>query len=108
MKSEGNDEMALLAALIEFLQASPVPVDELTPAMLLAHFDQTPYRALLDQIAHDTPIQEADWDIEAEFMGGVARLREVQRKSRMTELHSKPLHLLTPEERKELQRLSIS
>ncbi|MFO7580707.1 MAG: DNA primase [Nitrosomonas halophila] len=108
MRAEGDDEMALLAVLIEFLQASPVPVDELTPAMLSAHFDQTPYRTLLDQIVSDTPIQETDWDIEAEFIGGVERLRDVQRKSRMTELHNKPLHLLTPEERKELQRLSVS
>lgn len=103
-----SEEMRLLIALADFLNESNVMKGTFTKEAVLLHFDQTPYRTLLQNIVQDAPFIEADWDIEAEFVGGLAKLREIQRKLRMTELHEKPLNLLTPQEKQELQRLAIS
>jgi DNA primase len=43
-------------------------------------------------------------DLEAEFTGAMARLREMRHKQRMSMLHAKALSALTPEEKQELQR----
>lgn len=104
VSSDTNEEMALLIELVDFLNAT----DRSTSTAIMTHFDRTPYRALLEKIAQDTLIREVDWDIEAEFVGGVVKLKDVQRKLRMVELHNKPLSSLTAEEKKELQRLTVS
>ncbi|MDT8363968.1 MAG: DNA primase [Nitrosomonas sp.] len=107
--SSKNEEMALLTILADFLNDRKIMESStLDKAEIVSHFDQTPYHAILRDIARDTPIMEADWDIEAEFIGGLTKLREIQRKLRMTELHAKPFNLLTLEEKQELQRLAIS
>lgn len=103
-----GEEMKLLIALVDFLNEQNVISSDLTKESIMLHFDQTPYQALLRTIAQDTPIMEADWDIDAEFAGGLARLREIQRKLRMAELHAKPFNLLTPQEKQELQQLAMS
>lgn len=108
LSGDQNEEMALLVSLAEILGASQTDINKLTLEDILKHFNHSPSLVLLEKIAEETPIKQMDWDIEAEFMGGVARLREVQRKTRMAELHSKPLNLLTPEEKKELQQLAAS
>src|SRR5690606_34483567 len=108
MGNSKSEEMRLLIALADFLNEWDVIRNIFTKEAVVLHFDQTPYRALLRNIVQDTPIMEADWDIEAEFVGGLTKLREIQRKLRMAELHAKPLNLLTPQEKQELQRLAIS
>ncbi|MBK6617963.1 MAG: DNA primase [Nitrosomonas sp.] len=108
MGGSKSEEMRLLIALADFLNKWSTAKNTFTKEAAILHFDQTPYRALLRSIVQDTFIMEADWDIEAEFLGGLAKLREIQRKLRMTELHAKPLNLLTPQEKQELQRLAVS
>ena len=46
-------------------------------------------------------------DLEAEFMGALELLQQMQRKKRMTELQCKSLDKLTDEEKRELQRLAM-
>lgn len=108
VKGDRNGEIALLISLVEILSTYQVVGGSLPLEAILKHFDRSPDRVLLEAILRETPIKQTDWDIEAEFLGGMARLREFQRKARMAELHSKPLNLLTPEEKKELQKLAVS
>lgn len=108
-KDDGNKERLLLVELVGFLRASSHSLAaESTLVAALQYFDHSPHCTLLEGIAQDMFIREADWDIEAEFAGGVARLKDAQRRSRMAELHSRPLASLTPEEKKELQRLILN
>jgi len=108
MGDSKSEEMRLLIALADFLNGRNDMKSASTKEAVVLHFDQTSYHTLLQNIIQDTSIMEADWDIEAEFVGGLAKLREIQRKLRMTELHAKPLNLLTPQEKQELQRLAVS
>lgn len=107
--NEKNTEKELLITLVNFLKnLSRSSEEELNAVAIMLHFDQTPHRALLEEIARDAYVKDENWNIDAEFVGGVERLREVQRKSRMGELHSKPLASLTPEEKNELRQLMLS
>ena len=104
-----SEEKMLLIALLEFLGTySRFAADKLNSAAIMLHFEQTAHRVLLEKIAQDIYVKDADWDIDAEFVGTMMRLREIQRKSRMAELHSKPLASLTSEEKKELRQLMLS
>ncbi|SFU67210.1 DNA primase [Nitrosomonas eutropha] len=104
-----SEEKALLAALVDFLKTSScASMDELNSVAIMLHLDQTPHRVLLEKIARDIYVKDVDWDIDAEFTGAMVRLREAQRKLRVSELHNRPLASLTPEEKKELRRLILS
>ncbi len=103
-----SEEMKLLVTLANFIGGAEFMEDVLDKEGIILHFTQSPYHSLLQEIAQDTPIMKADWDIEAEFSGGLTKIREIQRKRRMTELHAKPFDQLTRQEKQELQRLSIS
>lgn len=107
--NEESAEKKLLVALVDFLKnVSSASEGELNAVTIMLHFDQTPYRALLEEIARDMYVKDENWNIDAEFIGGVRRLREMQKKSRMSELHSKPLASLTAEEKDELRQLILS
>lgn len=104
-----SEEKILLVTLVDFLKAhSRSPADELNSATIRLYFDQTSHRILLEKITRDMYIKTAEWNIDAEFTGAMERLREIQHKSRIAELHSKPLALLTLEEKKELRQLMLS
>lgn len=103
-----SEEMKLLIALADLLSGEEPMANASDKEEIMLHFTQTPYHNLLRDIVRDTITMEADWDIEAEFVGGLTKIREIQRKLRMTELHAKPLNQLTPQEKRELQRLAVS
>jgi len=106
---EQNEEKVLLVALVDFLKTSACSMEEeLNSVTILLHFDQTPHRVLLEKIVRDAHVKDENWNIDAEFTGGMERLREMQRRSRMAELHSRPLVSLTPEEKNELRQLMLS
>lgn len=97
--------------LTELVNSLDMPSDSsagLDVVTIMQFFDGSPHKALLREIVEDMPISEADWNIEAEFSGAVARLARMHQKRRITELHSRSLASLTTEERKELQRLMLS
>lgn len=105
-----SEEKILLVTLVDFIKTSSsrFSMDELSSKAIMSHLDQTPHCALLEKIARDIYVKTTDWDIEAEFTGAIVRLQEVRRKSRVAELHNKPLASLTPEEKKELRRLMLA
>ena len=51
---------------------------------------------------------ETEIDLEAEFLGLLSRIKDIQRKERMTVLQNKPLNLLTEQEKREPQQLANS
>ncbi|WP_347888498.1 DNA primase [Nitrosomonas europaea] len=109
INDEQNEEKVLLVALVDFLKTSACSMEEeLNSVTILLHFDQTPHRVLLEKIVRDAHVKDENWNIDAEFTGGMERLREMQRRSRMAELHSRPLVSLTPEEKNELRQLMLS
>lgn len=109
VNDEQNEEKVLLVALVDFLKTSACSMEEeLNSVTILLHFDQTPHRVLLEKIVRDAHVKDENWNIDAEFTGGMERLREMQRRSRMAELHSRPLVSLTPEEKNELRQLMLS
>jgi DNA primase len=75
---------------------------------MITYFHDSPHRALLEKAESETLTWDEGIDLDAEFSGALARLRDMQRKKRMTELHSKSLSALTSEERLEYQRLMLS
>lgn len=109
VNDEQSEEKVLLVALVDFLKTSACSMEEeLNSVTILLHFDQTPHRVLLEKIARDAHVKDENWNIDAEFTGGMERLREMQRRSRMAELHSRPLVSLTSEEKNELRQLMLS
>ncbi|SFP51325.1 DNA primase [Nitrosomonas cryotolerans] len=105
---EDNEEINALRALIAFLDVHFKNVGDLPAFSIATYFCDSPHRALLEKMESEMLGWKETIDLEAEFFGAQMKLREVQRKQRMTELHSKPLNMLTVEERKELQRLAVS
>ncbi len=109
LNEEQNEEKILLIALVNFLRTRIyASIDELDVVTIISYFNQTTHGILLEKIAQDTYIKDSNWDIDAEFTGAVVRLREAQHKTRIAELHSKPLAALTSEEKKELRQLMLS
>ena len=106
--SEKSEEVTVLRALVEFLDAHPNITGSVSTPAIMAYFHDSPYRALLEKIESETLELSDAMDLEAEFSGALVKLQEIQRKQRMSELHSKPLNMLTVEEKQELQRLAIS
>jgi DNA primase len=107
-RSEYAEEMAAVVALVEFIDTSPHIVESTAIPSVITHFHDSPHRALLEKAASETLAWDDSIDLGAEFSGALVRLREIQRKQRMTELHSKSLNMLTPEEKQEYQRLMAS
>lgn len=105
--TDNNEDLAVLKTVIEFLNAHPEIVSGTSAVPLLSYFQDSPVRAMLEKLESETLAWSDDLDIDAEFFGALKKLQDQQRKRRMTELHSKPLNLLTEEEKKELQRLSM-
>ncbi len=108
--AEGRDypeEIAALTALVEFIDTHPHLGENTAIPSAITYFEGSPHRALIQKAESETLMWDSDIDLEAEFAGAMARLREMKRKQRMTKLHSKSLSALTPEEKLELQRLAI-
>ncbi len=107
-RSEYAEEMAAVVALVEFIDTCPHMAEGTAIPSVITYFHDSPHRALLEKAESETLAWDGSIDLEAEFSGALARLREIQRKQRMTELHSKSLSALTPEEKQEYQRLMAS
>ena len=105
--SGNNEEVLALKALVDFLDAHPHLVESKSSSSILTYLQDSPYRALLENIESETLKWGDALDLEAEFLGALEKLQQVQRKKRMTELHSKSLNQLTDEEKRELQRLAM-
>ena len=103
-----SDEMAALTALTAFIDGHPGIAESAVMPSAITYFHDSPHRTLLEKVESETLEWDESIDLEAEFVGALTRLREMQRKQRMTELHSKSLSTLTPEEKLELQRLAVS
>jgi DNA primase len=106
--AENSEEVAALTELVEFIDSCPhVSVNAVIPSAI-TYFQESPHRMLLQKAQSETLAWDANIDVEAEFAGAMAQLRNRKRKQRMTKLHSKPLSMLTHEEKQELQRLALS
>ncbi|HBV20471.1 MAG TPA: DNA primase [Nitrosomonas sp.] len=106
--NDNNEELAMLRILVDFLDNSPDIVNSASTVSIVTHLQDHPYQSRLEKIESEI----LDWDnnamdLETEFTDTVRKLQEMQHKKRMTELHSKPLSLLTDEEKRELQRLAM-
>lgn len=105
--SGNDDEVSALKALVDFLDAHPHLAESTSSSSVLTYLQDSPYRALLESIESETLKWGDALELEAEFLGALEKLQQVQRKKRMTELHSKSLDQLTDEEKRELQRLAM-
>ncbi|SEL43381.1 DNA primase [Nitrosovibrio tenuis] len=105
---EYGDEIAALTALVEFIDAHPHIKENTAIPSAIAYFHESPHGILLQKAESETLTWDSDIDLEAEFSGAMARLRDMKRKQRMTNLQNKSLSALTPEEKQELQRLAVS
>ena len=98
------EEVAALRALVEFIDTHPHVGKNTAIPSAIAYFRDSSHRVLLEKAGSKTLGWDSDIDLEAEFAGAMARLREMRRKQRMSMLHGKALSALTPEEKQELQR----
>ncbi len=106
--NDNNEELAALKMLVEFFNNNPDIVNSAPTVSILTHLQDDPYRPLLEKIECEMLNWDDAMDLETEFFDTVKKLHEMQRMKRMTELHSKPLGLLTDEEKRELQRLTMN
>ena len=83
--------------LVDFLDAHPNLIESNLGPSILTYLHDSPHRALLESIESEALEWSNVTDLEAEFMGSLEKLQQVQRKKRMTELHSKSLDVLTDE-----------
>ncbi len=106
--TEYSEEIVALTELVEFIDNCPhISVNAVVPAAI-TYFQDSPHCKLLQKAQSETLAWDANIDVEAEFAGAMAQLRNRKRKQRMTKLHSKSLSMLTHEEKQELQRLALS
>jgi DNA primase len=106
--AEYAEEVAALVELVEFIDSCPhVNVNTIIPSAI-TFFQDSPHRLLLQKAQSDTLTWDASINVEADFAGAIAQLRNRKRKQRMTKLRSKSLSMLTHEEKQELQRLALS
>lgn len=104
---ENSDEMAVLLSLIKFIDAHPIIGENTAIPSAITYFHNSPHRELLEKAQSATLSWDNEIDLEAEFNGALARLREMKCKQRMTKLQNKSLSILTSDEKKELQRLAV-
>lgn len=102
-----NPDIVALRALVEFLREHAHLIENKSSTSLLADLHDSPNIALLESIESETLEWGDTIDIEAEFVGALEKLQQMQRKKRMTELHSRPLCELSEQEKQELQRLAM-
>ena len=105
---EYAEEIEALLALVEFIDAHPHVKENTAIPSAIAYFSDSPHRVVLQKAESETLTWDSDIDLKAEFAGAMARLRDMKRKQRMTNLQNKSLSALTPEEKQELQRLAVS
>ena len=104
--SEKNEEVAALKTLVDFLDTHPHLIENESTFSIAACLQDNQYRTLLENIESETLEWSNPVDLELEFLDTLKKLQQMQHKKRMAELHSKPLNLLTDEEKRELQRLA--
>lgn len=104
---ESTEEMAALVALVEFIDTHPHVAENTAIPSAITYFYNSPHRTLLEKAGSATLSWDNTMDLEAEFNGALARLQEMQRKQRMTDLQNKSLSALTSDEKQELQRLAV-
>ena len=104
---ENSDEMAVLLSLIKFIDTHPIIGENTAIPSAITYFYNSPHRELLEKAQSATLSWDNEIDLEAEFNGALARLREMKCKQRMTKLQNKSLSILTSDEKKELQRLAV-
>lgn len=105
--NDNNEELSALKVLIELLNKNPEIMNDAPATSLLNYLQETSFETLLRKIESETLEWNDDLDLDAEFSGALKKIADIQRKKRMTELHSKPLNSLTEEEKRELQRLAL-
>jgi len=105
--SEKNEEVAALKTLVDFLDAYPHLIENESAFSIAACLQDNQYRALLENIETETLEWSNPVDLELEFLDTLKKLQQMQHQKRMAELHSKPLNLLTDEEKRELRRLAL-
>lgn len=106
---EQNDEVTLLIALVDFFSTfSPQALKRVTMSSTKAFFFDNPCYGLLEEIENEISMWDEGMDLEAEYKGILLRIRKMWCKQRMAVLQSKPLSVLTAEEKQELRRLAIS
>ncbi|MCP5245390.1 MAG: DNA primase [Burkholderiales bacterium] len=108
LANDSNEEFVVLKSLVEFLASRPDIVSSASTVSILTYLQDSPYAALLEKIESEILDLDDEMDLEAEFSGTLKKLQEMQRKKRMSELHNKPLSLLTDAEKRELQRLAAN
>ena len=104
--NDNNEELTVLKVLVDFLDSSPDIVNSTSTVSIVTHLQDNPFRSQLEKIESEILDWDDAMDLETEFLATIKKLQETQRKKRMTELHNKPLGLLTDEEKRELQRLA--
>jgi DNA primase len=104
--SEKNEEVAALKTLVDFLDTHPHLIENESAFSIAACLHDNQYRTLLENIESETLEWSNPVDLELEFLDTLKKMQQMQHKKRMAELHSKPLNLLTDEEKRELQRLA--
>ena len=107
----GTPQQVVLAleALVNFYKSlSPQALETQQIPETLLYFSETSHAEELNKITELKLGWENEVDLEAEFLGLLSRIKDMQRKERMTVLQNKPLNLLTAQEKKELQQLANS
>lgn len=105
--TENTEEIVALKTLVDFLEENSYLTESNSRHSVLTYLQDNPHRALLESIESEALEWGDSVDLEAEFMGALELLQQMQRKKRMTELQCKSLDKLTDEEKRELQRLAM-
>jgi DNA primase len=105
--TENTEEIVALKTLVDFLGENSYLTESNSRHSVLTYLQDNPHRALLESIESEALEWGDSVDLEAEFMGALELLQQMQRKKRMTELQCKSLDKLTDEEKRELQRLAM-
>ena len=104
---EKNEEVAILRTLVDFLDVHPHLIESKSTFSIATHFQDKACKTLLENIESETLEWSNPGDLASEFLDTLKKLQQIQHKKRMTELHNKPLNVLTDEEKQELQRLAL-
>lgn len=97
----------VLEALVKFYKSlSPQELANQKIPETLLYFSETVHAEELNKITEIKLEWENEIDLEAEFLGLLTRIKDMQRKERMTILQNKSLDQLTEQEKRELQRLA--
>ena len=98
VKLRGEPERQLLLELVQWIQDAK----DVSPMLLLSHYQDTPYFEYLKNLAENDPMLSQD-QLAEEFLGALRKLvqeGDIQQKQRVIDdLSMKPLSELTPVER---------